>query len=173
MASTLSGPAESKLLSLKVTPTVPSAPVTRVSDWRTAVPTCTGRRLPSRSRCTAPAVTLTSPMSLPQAAAANPIRHTAIVQRMVFPHSPFKKDSIMPRKDNVQRDKFPLDNVSLPFVRTARNQCLPGGFLRHGGDRAPAMPAPEPGAGGAFHQHGAARPLRRLRRSGVDDAFSG
>src|SRR5258708_19127463 len=164
MASTLSGPAESKLLSLKVTPTVPSAPVIRVSDWRTAVPTCTGRRLPSRSRCTAPAVTLTSPMSLPQAAAANPIRHTAIVQRMVFPHSPFKKDSIMPRKDNVQRDKFPLDNVSLPFVRTARNQCLPGGFLRHAGDRPPPIPSPDPVPLRAFPSHPAPTPLPPPRR---------
>src|SRR3954468_1857824 len=171
----LFGPAESRLLSVKVTPTVPSAPVTSVSAWRTEVPICTGKRLPSRSRCTAPVMFLIWPMSCADAATAKAARHTAMVQRiappgsMVFPCS----DSIMPPIGEPPHDKFPLDDVSLQALGIARNKHVSGGLLQRHRGRARALPAPEPRPGGIVHQHRASRPRRRQRRAGVDDALLG
>src|SRR5258706_7385547 len=77
---------------------------------------------------------------------------------------------IMLRKGDATREKLPFDNVSLALVRAARNKHVPGRLLQRRGHRAPALPAAEPRAGGAFHQHGAPRPRRRLRCAGLDDA---
>jgi hypothetical protein len=58
MASSVLGPADSRLLSRKVTPTAPSLPVTSLSDWRTFMPAAAGTCLPSRSTCTVPLTVL-------------------------------------------------------------------------------------------------------------------
>src|SRR4030095_9802 len=61
MASTLFGPAESKLLSRNVMPTEPSVPVVTTSPDCTAAPTSAGSFCPARSLCTVPRQTFTWP----------------------------------------------------------------------------------------------------------------
>src|SRR3954465_12741967 len=84
ISSTLFGPTDSRLLSVKVMPAAPSEPVTSVSDCSTGMPMLTGRRLPPRSRCTAPLAVLTWPASA-AAATAKPNRIAAMIQRMLPP----------------------------------------------------------------------------------------
>src|SRR5689334_9928542 len=59
IASTLFGPAESRLLSRKVMPTEPSAPVVTTSPACTAAPIAAGAFCPARSISTTPRATLT------------------------------------------------------------------------------------------------------------------
>src|SRR4051812_4015900 len=70
------------VLSRKVTPTAPSAPVTSVSALRTAIPAVAGMRLPSRSTCTAPFAFLICPTSCAYAANPKATAATASIQRI-------------------------------------------------------------------------------------------
>src|SRR5262245_10189582 len=96
IARTLFGPTDNRLLSVKVIPALPSAPVTTVSDCCTGMPTLTGSFLPARSRCTVPVAVLISPASAARPAVAKPRRTAAIVRRMGFlPKGNRCDDSIM------------------------------------------------------------------------------
>ena len=77
MASTLSGPIERRLSSLKVMPAEPSGPVITTSPSWTTVPTVTGIRCLARSIETVPLATLIWPTSAAAAAPAGAVRVSA------------------------------------------------------------------------------------------------
>src|SRR5947207_11375652 len=73
MARLLSGPIDSRVLSPKVIPTDPSAPVITTSPSRTLAPTGTGSRCPTRSIAAGPLETLTIPTSSASAVAGTSV----------------------------------------------------------------------------------------------------
>src|SRR6187402_983712 len=81
MASTLLGPADSRLLSRNVMPTEPPVPVVTTSPACTAAPTSAGRFWPARSICTVPRATLTCPASCAAAEIGSAASRTAAPAR--------------------------------------------------------------------------------------------
>src|ERR1041385_2624139 len=169
MAKLLLGSIESRLLSAKVMPTVPSIPVTTRSASWTGMPTLTGSRSEPRSLCAAARTTLTSPPCAASAAALTLNRITARLARICPSRGSFLTDSIMPRREPPTRDKCPYRNVSCTAERASVDRRVPGGVLRPGRRRPRPLPAPERRPGGAFHQHRAPWSPGRLRRPRVGE----
>src|SRR5258708_13486780 len=97
MASTLLGPAESRLLSRKVMPTEPLEPVETTSPACTAVPTVAGSFCPPRSICTGPEDTLMRPASCALVGPDSPAVRTIAPASMSRPRS-----MISPRKSGIR-----------------------------------------------------------------------
>src|SRR5882724_3893602 len=170
MASTLSGPTERRLLSANVMPTVPSAPVTTLSEGCTGMPTRSGNFSVPRSRCAAPFATLTSPTSAAMAVAEKPSTTAAIVQRMRPPKGVVFTDSIMRADGPPTREKCPFSNVSCTTCRAAAHPLVRRGVLHADDLPAPGRPAPERGPRGTVRQHRDAWSPRREGRDGMDHA---
>src|SRR5262245_44198997 len=161
------GPTDSRLLSVKVTPAAPSAPVTTTSDCCTGVPTLTGSFLPARSRCTVPEAVLISPASAARPAEAKPRRTAATIQRMrtsqLQPLARFYNAATHGGRPGARSGV----NIRSSRQRVAANRHVFERFLQPSGSGQGALPEAQPGGRGIVHEHRPPRPPRRQRRAGL------
>src|SRR5262249_14647595 len=166
--STLSGPTESRLLSRKVIPTEPSAPVITRSPCWTTLPTGAGMRWPERSICTAPFETLICPASSAAAACSTPIVSASGSARKIMGNfiasSSTSRASITFR--NGRRDAKPDVYIVADFL--SRASQIGGAHERSRRYRKPLQslsgPARDATRGSGIHRRG----VRRRRRAAQD-----
>src|SRR6185436_14915155 len=134
IAKTVFGPKDMRLLSVKVMPAEPSAPVYTTSRARTASPTCAFAFAPARSICTLPDATLMSPTSWANAGSATRVRAASrVVTRMEPPGKmQGKPGSIMPKRGEgcCEHDHYENGDVSVPARAVAQRPRFRRRLLR-------------------------------------------